>query len=1032
MRFGAPFTRGSTAPPRASKNWLAAFMLNGLLCGLALAQYRFDNWTTEHGLPQNSVEAITQRRDGYLWLTTLNGLVRFDGVRFTLFAKSETPGMGSSRCNTLCEDAEGALWIGTENSGVMRYWQGRFTTFTTRDGLPHNLIRRIQRARNGEVLITTLQGSVWWRNGRFVPEGPQGRDFYPIYLSPAGAYWSLDRNGLHEQLQGQTRHYALALNPQEDLARIKFHEDRAGSLWVSTPLTGVFKAKNGVLENYSARLGLPLDTLIWEMVEDRSGYLWLASAELGLLRFKDGAPEKARAYTTADGLASNSVRSLYLDREGTLWFGSSSSGLNRLTPQFITGYSSAQGLAGDVAHGVLEDRAGNVWVCTHSGLSKITNGVLTNYKPVPATTPGITKGLPVLGLYALHEDRAGRLWLGGDDGLCWLEDGVFTLLLRGQIVWAIYEDSQGNLWYGTLDHGLFKLRDGVMTSYTTKDGLPHNSVRAIYEDRHGVLWFGTDGGLVKYQAGQFVTLTNQDGPGTNRVWSIYEDAEGVFWFGTYEGGLFRLKAGRFTNYTKAKGLFDNGVFQILEDGRGNLWMSCFRNLYSVSKQQLNDYADGKISTIISQAYGKSDGMLNPNCNGGRQPSGVKTRDGRLWFTTLKGVAVVKADAVPVNPLPPPVLIESASLDRAVANISDGLRVAPHQANLEIGYTALSFIRAEQVRFKYRLLGQDPDWIEAGTRRTAHYSYLRPGQYTFKVIAANSDGVWNNEGAQLPIVVLPAFYQTWWFRLLALLASAGSIGLIFKQRLDRAHRARQAQEDFSRRLIESQEQERKRIAAELHDSLGQNLLIIKNRALLGALSETADAAAKEEFAEISASAGQAIEETRHIAYNLRPYNLERLGLTNTIEEMIEDVAKTSGIRFTADLLPLDGALQPEAEINLYRVLQECVNNIVKHSGASEAVVEINRDPQYVFIKIADNGRGFSMADGRLRPADAGAAKAASRSNPQSAIRNPPSGGFGLLGLAERVRLLNGELTIDSAAGQGTTIQIKIALPAAGLL
>ncbi len=994
-----------------SPNCLSLCLLFCLLAALpAAAQYRFDNWTTEHGLPQNSVEAITQTRDGYLWLTTLNGLARFDGVRFTIFANNETPGMNSSRCNTLCEDAEGALWIGTENSGVIRYRQGVFTTFTTQDGLPHNLIRRIQLSRNGELLISTHRGSVWWRNGRFVPEGAQGQSLQPIYLSPSGARWTLGRTGLHEQSAGQaseqtTRHYPLYLDQRDEPERVRFYEDRAGNLWVSTRTGGVFKARDGRLENYTARIGLPPDTLIWDMLEDRDGYLWFGSAELGLFRYKDGAPEKAVRHTIANGLASDSVRSLFLDREGTVWFGSSVSGLNRMTRQFISGYSTAQGLAADVAHGVLEDRAGNIWVTTHSGLSKIAGGVISNYRYVPAAAPGIAKGLPVRGLYALHEDRAGRLWLGGVDGLCWFKDGVFTLVNRTRDIWAIHEDRSGNLWYGTLEQGLLKLRDGVTTAYTTKDGLPHNSVRAIYEDRHGALWLGTDGGLAKYQDGQITRIADQGGPGTNRVWSIHEDAEGVFWLGAYEGGLFRFKDGRFTNYTKANGLFDNGVFQILEDGRGNLWMSCFRSLYSASKQQLDDYAAGKISTIISQAYGKADGLLNPNCNGGRQPSGIKTRDGRLWFTTLKGVAVVNPEELPVNTLPPLVLIEGATLDRNAADISAGLRVLPGQSNLEIAYTALSFVKADQVRFKYQLVGQDLDWVEAGTRRTANYSYLRPGQYTFRVVAANSDGIWNNEGAQLLITALPAFYQTWWFRLLALLAGAGLIGLIFKRRLDLAYRARQAQEEFAQRLIESQEQERKRIATELHDGLGQSLLVIKNRALLGTAT-CAEAAAQEQFTEITETVGDALGEVRAIAYNLRPLHLERLGLTATLEEMIADVANASGIEIAGAIAPLDGRFTQTQEINLYRIVQECLNNIVKHSQATQASVIVQIHENELQIIVSDDGRGFDPA--AIQPSQ------------------PGRGGMGLTGLNERIRILGGTHQIFSTPDEGTQIRITVPL------
>jgi signal transduction histidine kinase len=358
----------------------------------------------------------------------------------------------------------------------------------------------------------------------------------------------------------------------------------------------------------------------------------------------------------------------------------------------------------------------------------------------------------------------------------------------------------------------------------------------------------------------------------------------------------------------------------------------------------------------------------------------------------------------VNPTPPPVLIESATLDRAEADIRHGLRVTPGQSNLEISYTALSFIKADQVRFKYQLFGQDPDWIEAGTRRTANYSYLRPGQYTFRVMAANSDGVWNSEGAQLQVVVLPAFYQTWWFRLLALLAIAGFIGLIFKRRLDRANRARRAQEAFSRQLIDSQEQERKRIAAELHDSLGQNLLVIKNYALMALNTGNGENPMREHVSEISEAATLSIEEVRQIAHNLRPYQLERLGLTNTLQAMLRQIANASDIGFTCEVDQIDGLLSKEEEISLYRIVQEAINNILKHSGASEASIRIKRAGDEIQVTIADDGRGFM-----IEPAS------------QAELQKR---GFGLTGSAERVRMLGGTQKIQTAPGQGTTIHIII--------
>lgn len=554
----------------------------------AQAQYRFDAWTTEHGLPQNSVLAIAQTPDGYLWLATFNGLVRFDGVRFTVFDKYNTPSMPSSRLADLYVDASGALWVVTAEDGVIRYQAGAFTPLTQAHGLPDNTVRQIQSGRAGELLFSTEKGLVWWRNGQFVADAEQ-RPFstLKVYLGRSGTRWALSKDGLRARLADRVTHYALPVEPQ-DIFNARIYEDRSGSTWIALARQGVFKLKNGLVADYTRRLKLAPDVVIWKILEDQDGTFWFGTASSGLLHFKDVPEAEPVLYTTAHGLSSNAIRSLYQDREGTLWVGSGGGGLNGLVPQFISGYSTAQGLGGNIAHTVLADQAENLWVGTQAGLSKLSKGSITNYTAAD--------GLP-LGLQALHEDRAGRLWIGTSSGLYFFKDGIFSPVIPDLNVWARLEDRQGNLWVGT------------------------------------------------------------------------------------HFGLGKFKDGRFTNYTTAQGLYDNGVFQIPEDGRGNLWMSCYRGLYRVSKQQLNDYADGKISAIISTAFGKADGMLSSDCNGGRQPSGIKTRDGRLWFTTLKGVAVVNPEEMTVNPAPPPVLIESASLDRAVADIRDGSieqpRIAGH-------------------------------------------------------------------------------------------------------------------------------------------------------------------------------------------------------------------------------------------------------------------------------------------------------------------------------------------------------------------
>ena len=355
------------------------------------------------------------------------------------------------------------------------------------------------------------------------------------------------------------------------------------------------------------------------------------------------------------------------------------------------------------------------------------------------------------------------------------------------------------------------------------------------------------------------------------------------------------------------------------------------------------------------------------------------------------------------------MIESASLQGSSVPLDGGVKLSARQDNLEIRYTGLSFIKPEQIRFRYRLEGLDDHWTEAGTRRAAYYPYLPPGRYTFRVIAANSDNVWSEPGAAIEIVVLPPFYRTWWFGGLIIVILAFIGFALYQRRVAELKREQTAQQEFSRRLIVSQESERRRIAAELHDSLGQHLLLIKNRAALGEQFAPAPSQAREQFDEINLSAAKAIGEVRAISYNLRPLNLERLGLTAVLEEMIENVSSAVGIQFSTDIEPLDNLFTPEDEISFYRIIQESVNNIIKHSGATKANLEIWREGRELHAAVRDNGRGF---------------------DPGAVTNGRGPGGLGLTSIAERVRMLGGTYTINSNARQGTTLDLKVPISAKG--
>jgi len=546
---------------------------------------------------------------------------------------------------------------------------------------------------------------------------------------------------------------------------------------------------------------------------------------------------------------------------------------------------------------------------------------------------------------------------------------------------------------------------GSWSLLTTKDGLATNDVRVIIGGRAGNVWIGGYGGLTNLDHGQFKHWTEADGLASNSIRSLYEDRDGVLWIGTYDGGLGRFADGRFTRCTVREGLFGNGVFQILEDRRGYLWMSCNRGIYRVSKSELNELAIGKRAAVFSAVYGKSEGMRNAECNGGLWPAGIRARDGKLWFPTQDGAAVVDPEAVTPNPVPPPVVIESISLDHEPQPLDRLLRVPPGSENLELEYTALSFFNSEHIRFRYRLEGLDRAWIEANTRRTAYYSHLPPGDYVFKVIAANSDGVWNTQGQSLSIVVLPPFYRTWWFVALTLMGVLVSVVLIWRSRVSQLKQAHAVQQAFTRQLIASQESERKRIAAELHDGLGQQLVMIKNLALISLSDGTLQTTSRPQIEEISAQASHALGEVKKISYNLRPYQLDRLGLTKAIQGILKQASGATTISFTAEIDEIDNVLAKDSEINFYRIVQECINNLVKHSQAAKASVAVRRTGNELLLMIKDNGKGFT---------------------PGATSSGSDLGGFGLIGISERTQLLGGRLAIQSEPGQGTMISIKIPL------
>jgi signal transduction histidine kinase/streptogramin lyase len=864
--------------------------------------------------------------------------------------------------------------------------------------LPSNTLNGLQRDIDGSLLIDTHAANAHLRDGRITADLPLNYHTRKTYISPGRARWEISAAGLRKTRDGREALFPLPfkVSPDSDFNAVQMDETEDGALWLTAP-GALYRLDTDVYKAYTHKDGLPR-SFITAIAHDRGGGVWLATDREGVCRF---ANPGFTCYTTAEGLTSNDVNSVFQDREGTIWAGANDRGLNRLSHRVVTTLSAAAGLREKNVYSVIEDKAGDLWVGASRGLAQMrSNRVIRFFNR--------SNGLIHQNVRGLYQDRAGRLWIGSEGGIMSYADGRFTdftslLKLRpGQdSCWFAHQDAAGALWFGT-DVGLLRYQAGEVRRYTVADGLPGNDVRVVHEQSNGVLWVGTYAGLARWDATRFAAWTERDGLPSNHIRALHEDERGTLWIGTYDGGLARFRDGVLTNFTTEKGLFSDGVFHILEDGRGNFWMGSNQGIYRVNRGQLDDVAAGRIATIVSTAFGRSDGMLNAECNGGGQTAGVRARDGKLLFPTQDGVAVIDPEAVPYNPLPPSAVIESAFVEGRTAPLTPELRLKPNMGDIEIRYTGLSLVKSEQVRFRYMLEGLETQWVEAGARRSAFYPYLPPGHYIFRVKAANSDLVWSKQATSLAITVFPPFYRTWWFLSLVFLLAVTAAWLAWRRRIARYEEAFAMRLAFSGKLIESQEAERKRMAGELHDSLGQHLLVIKNRAAMGARVSASHAQvlhqAAKQFDEIITTASQAIDEVRQIAYNLRPVNLDRLGLTSVIEELIEKVDGASGIRFSAGIMPLDASLNPDGAINLYRIIQESINNIVKHSHATRASVEIWLEGGEIHVAVSDDGCGF---------------------NAESLRR-----GIGLTSIAERVRILGGAHSVASASGRGTRLTIRI--------
>ena len=1013
-----------------------------------LRRYGYQSWQTDSGLPQNTVHAVLQTSDGYLWFATEAGLARFDSVDFTVFTHKNSPRLASSLIYSLMEDSSGTLWIGTAN-GVANYRNGVFHTFPGTSG---STIWSLFQDREGRIWIATSAGLSRLQGSHFVAvPGIPPLDETSRMLEPLnGSLWLSTTEGLFHAAPGNATYFTLAGTAAQIQAVTL---DRRGRVWAGTqngieicapsggtpgnmpgnqadcapfaPLAGKdvhalaetpqggiwIGADSGLwftasaepavrtqqqaqtsLQSYAEQNGLP-SARINLLFCDREGALWIGTAG-GIARFING---KIESFTPREGFSSNLVLAIAEDREGNLWFGTESGGVDILRDRDFTTYTAADGISDDHILSVTQDHAGTVWLGTSGGGLDRANLDTINATGFSALTTA--NGLSSNIILSIADAPNGDLWLGTPDGLDRMHEGQVTVFtsadgLADDFVRSLYFDTEGALWIGTR-RGLSRYQGGNFTTWTALDGLGSDLVGAMLQDREGGMWIGTLGGLTRLSDGHPHNYSEKDGLSNRIITALHQDPDSTLWIGTDGGGLNRWRNGTFTAI-RLESLPAN-IYSILADDNNNLWFSSNKGIYRVNRDALNRYADGRLQSIPVASYGVADGMKSSEASSGGHPAAWRLQNGSLWFATLKGVATVDPAHLAVNRVPPLMAIERFGVDdkpQPVAALlgseSGPLRIAAGSRRFAFDYAALSFSAPDKVRFRYQLKGFDHTWIDAGSQRSAYYTNLPPGRYTFRVMACNNDGFWSAAPASLSFRLQPYFYQTFWFYVLLLLA----IGLlaygIYLWRL------RQVESRFNAVLAE-----RNRIAREIHDTLAQGFVAVSVQLqIVGRTLSQSSEVARRHLDQAQELVRSGLDDARRSIWELRSQSSENQDFASQLMQMAERITISSDIKTQVEVHGAYRPLPALTESELLRIAQEAVTNVVRHAAATRIDILLDFTRRRVNMTIADNGRGFAVD-----------------------MPSVDGGHFGITGMSERAQQIGGRVTVTSKEGEGTQVHVE---------
>ncbi len=771
--------------PRAPVRSIGALLLAVLSSAAASpvtpqsrSEYLVDVWDTDRGMPSSAVTSIAATPDGYLWVGTFEGLARFDGIRFTVVNRRNTPDFPDDAVLALYVDRSGALWAGTGN-GIVRYEHGKWRAYPGADGQPLRMASRITEDESGSILATADSQLYGLSGDRFVamPVPPRAR-YLGVYAIPGNGLW-----GSAERFFGRYRRgrwEAIDLPP--DLAAqgpLATAPGRAQDIWVAGA-RGIRKYRNGVWSQPLAAPGFEFTAPV-RLLEDSSGNVWAGDYRSGLVLFrKDGT---VLQFGRAQGLPNPTIRALFEGPDQSIWVATDGGGLVRFRRRMVTMFDESHGLKHAVVDSVFEDAPGSLLVGAYGGgVSRFDEAAL-RFSP-PMGSPG-AKLAPTTLVLSVLRDKSGTIWAGTFElGLFRIRGGSAEQLPETAAgawnVMALFQDSRQTLWIGHRG-GVASYSGGHFIRHNTESGAPRKEIVALAEDGHGDLWAGGAEGLFHLHDGQFQKFTPQGLREYGPITSLYADAAGSLWIGSIDRGLDRLRDGRFTTYGPAQGLVATRVSSILEDNEGRLWLATERQrLVGVTRASLDSVAGDPQQQLNLIWLTRDSGLATNQMRSGFQPAARKGSDGRLWFATLKGLALVDPRQVRRTPWLAPVRIEEVAIGGRRVPLEqipdDTLTVAPGSRRLQFRFTSPSFSDPERIRFQYRLDGLDTSWIDA-TERSASFGDLDPGRYTFHVRATNNDGVWSGRDAALEFIVLPFYWETLWFRLAVVLAWIAITGAV---------------------------------------------------------------------------------------------------------------------------------------------------------------------------------------------------------------------------------------------------------------